>query len=172
MKILIIDDDKNLCHSLQQELEELNFAVKAIVKPNDLKTITESFDFAFIDLKFSNLSGLEIAKKIRQQNPLTKIIIMTGYGSIATAVEAMKNGAQDYLTKPIRINSILDIIKNKKVDIQSDIRGKTLSLDRVEREYIEYVLAQESGNISKAAKRLGIYRQSLQRKLKKYIPKD
>ena len=99
----------------------------------------------------------------------TRVVILTGYASIATAVQAVKQGAVDYLTKPVDIDELERALLMGGLDT-SNVPEEFQSLDRHQREYIEYVLARCGGNISEAARRLGIHRQSLQRKLRKFTP--
>ena len=109
---------------------------------------------------------------IKQQEPTTRIVVLTGYGSIATAVQATKLGARQYLTKPVDIDELeRALLADDDAEGQVPIPEEFQSLDRHEREYIEYVLAECGGNISQAARRLGLHRQSLQRKLRKYTPR-
>jgi two-component system response regulator RegA len=96
---------------------------------------------------------------------------LTGYGSIATAVQATKNGATNYLTKPIDMDELEHTLITGGPDEETPIPDEFQSLDRHEREYIEYVLNECGGNISQAARRLGLHRQSLQRKLRKFTPR-
>lgn len=171
--ILIIDDEMLFGESLAQELNELEqFNAHYISHPSELeKFAEESFHLILLDLRLQNASGLNYIEQIKQQYPASRLYIMTGYGTIATAVSAMKLGATDYLTKPITPQKILELEHSEEIEKNNRGQEETMSLDRVEREYIEHVLAQEKGNISKAAQRLGLHRQSLQRKLKKWVPK-
>ena len=110
-------------------------------------------------------------QEIKAQNPDAHIVVLTGYGSIATAVQATKLGAAHYLTKPVDIDEVERALRNEEyANEEVPIPTEFQSLYRHEREYIEFVLAECDGNISKAARRLGLHRQSLQRKLRKYTP--
>ena len=100
------------------------------------------------------------------------MVVLTGHGSIATAVQATKLGAVNYLTKPVDVETIERALRSDPDDDEAiPIPEQYQSLARHEREYIEFVLAECEGNISRAARRLGIHRQSLQRKLRKYTPR-
>jgi two-component system response regulator RegA len=128
-------------------------------------------------------SGLELVRALKQLEPAMRILVLTGYGSIATAVEAMKLGASSYLTKPADADEILRALGAEQPgdrgaaaaheaaedgDVEGD--AATPSLARAEWEHINRVLSDCGGNISEAARRLGIHRRSLQRKLQKYPP--
>jgi two-component system response regulator RegA len=125
----------------------------------------EKLDFALVDLRLRQDSGLDLVEQIRAKFPECRIVVLTGYGSIPTAVEAMKRGAVHYLTKPARIEEIERALWGNGQEV-GDAPVETLA--QHERDFIESVLLQSSGNISVAAKRLGIHRQSLQRKLRKF----
>ena len=125
-------------------------------------------------MRMDRETGIEAIKKIRAKNETCKIVVMTGYGSIATAVEATKLGAVQYLTKPISVGRVLKAFLGESNETEVKIEeeeGERTSLARHEQEYIEYVLVKCNGNITHAAQWLGIRRQSLQRKLKKYPPR-
>ncbi len=129
------------------------------------------FLYAIVDLRLRQDSGLDVIQEIKSRSPDTHIVVLTGYGSIATAVQATKLGAAHYLTKPVDIDEVerslhTEELANDEVPIPTEFQ----SLYRHEREYIEFVLAECGGNISQAARRLGLHRQSLQRKLRKYTP--
>ena len=119
-------------------------------------------------------SGLECLKRIKDLRPDVRVVLFTGYGTISSAVEAMKFGAANYLTKPVSIDqvvdSLLDVLEEDEDDDRLEMKAERASLARKESEYIEYVLAKCNGNITHAAEWLGIRRQSLQRKLKKFPP--
>jgi two-component system response regulator RegA len=132
----------------------------------------DSIDFAIVDLRLRGDDGLDAITIIKENNPHAKVVVLTGYGSIATAVQATKRGADNYLTKPVDIDKIEHAFGvGKDAGIETTIREESPSLARHEREYIEYVLAVCDGNISEAARRLGLHRQSLQRKLRKHTPR-
>jgi len=173
-KILLIDDDLLFGESLSLELRDAGYIVSYLAEPSKSFTeeFNEIFDIALIDLRLKNQSGLNLIEDLKEHSPNCHIIMMTGFGTIASAVNAIKLGASDYLTKPVTVTKIEDILNADKLNLEGEEGGSQtpLSLDRVEREYIEHILVQEKGNISKAAEKLGLHRQSLQRKLKKWVP--
>ena len=122
-----------------------------------------------VDLRLRQDSGLDVISTLKQRSPETIVVVLTGYGSIATAVKATKLGATSYLTKPVDVDQLERAFAGDDAE-EIAIPDEFQSLYRHEREYIEYVLAECDGNISQAARRLGLHRQSLQRKLRKYTP--
>jgi two-component system response regulator RegA len=133
-------------------------------------------DFAVIDLRLPSGSGLDVVRLLRRLSPRTVMVVLTGYGSIATALEAVALGAAHYLTKPATIDEILAGFARARpagedaaaAEAPASVVPEVLSLARVEWEHINRVLADCEGNVSEAARRLGMHRRSLQRKLSKH----
>lgn len=166
-KILILEDDTQLAHSLKRDFEDHAYEV---FLASTLQQIPKDFCFshAIIDLRLSGGDfGLDGLSLIKAKSPDAKVVVLSGYGSITTAVEAVKRGAIDYITKPASFTEIESALNG--VRITPDIEFKRRSLSEIEHEYIDFVLTKNEGNISRTAKDLGLHRQSLQRKLKKYI---
>ena len=124
-------------------------------------------EFAIIDLRIGYDSGLELVKKLISLDDNTHIVMLTGYSSIATAVEAMKLGAIHYLTKPANTDEIVNALYKKEGDSSIEINQNPLSVKRLEWEHLQKVLMQHEGNISAAARALNMHRRTLQRKLDK-----
>jgi two-component system response regulator RegA len=164
--VLILEDDVRLANSLKLDFEDHGYCVLTFNHVCDIpddKNITH----AVIDLRLSGGDfGLDAVVKIKTCSPQAKIIVLSGYGSITTAVEAVKRGALDYLTKPASFNEIEKALNGERTSKEIDFKRRSLS--EVEHEYIDFVLTKNEGNISQTAKDLGLHRQSLQRKLKKY----
>lgn len=162
-KILIVEDDHRLRKTLALEFQERNYLVS---QADCLKTIPDQiYEYALVDMRLHGESGLKVIQHLRNQSPKCKILAITGYGSIATAVEAIKLGAINYLTKPVDLEMIERALKG---ECQQEIKqADPISLYRKEYEYIDYMFIQNDGNIAKTAKALGLHRQSLQRKLKR-----
>lgn len=120
-----------------------------------------------LDLRLGEDSGLSILSELRANQSLAKILILTGFSSIATAVEAIKGGADDYLPKPASADEILKALDSKTIKVEQIIALDTPSLDRLEWEHIQRVLMANKGNISASARELGMHRRTLQRKLAK-----
>lgn len=174
---LIVDDDEvfrdRLCRALQARGWETNAAADGA---GALELADKcSPDLAIVDLRLPGMGGLEIVRGLRDLDETICIIVLTGYGSIATALTATKLGASHYLSKPADTDQILTAYQ-KIASGDTDWRAagsatSVPSLARVEWEHIQRVLADCEGNISQAAKLLGLHRRSLQRKLAKHPPR-
>jgi two-component system, response regulator RegA len=176
--VLIIDDDdvfrKTLCRAFRLrgwEAYDAGDASLALAAARELGP-----DLAVVDLRMPGESGLDVVRALRGLDATISIIMLTGYGSIATALEAVRCGADDYLSKPVDVDQIIAAYQARR---QPEPAGARLpvglsapSLGRVEWEHIQRVLTDCGGNISQAAKVLGLHRRSLQRKLSKYPPRD
>jgi len=169
--ILLVDDDEVLRERLAQAIRTRGYEVRTAGSAEEaLREVTrESPEMAVLDLKMPGMSGLDLLKELRQQDPSTRVLMLTGYGSIATAVQAVREGAVGYLPKPADADEILAALAGKDTTAPAK-PGETPSLARAEWEHIQRVLTDCGGNISEAARRLGIHRRSLQRKLHKYPP--
>ena len=170
--LLIVEDNDRFAETLVSEFRDRGYAVQ---RASDLSSIAaiKNFDiqYALVDLRLGADSGLDAIQAILGRSPKAKIVVLTGYGSIATAVKATKLGAVGYLMKPADIDEVERALNGEEMaDQEVPIPSEFQSLYRHDREYIEFVLAECSGNISQAARRLGLHRQSLQRKLRKYTP--
>lgn len=162
--LLIIEDDLRLARSIAREFEDHGYEVTMI---DSLKSVPEKpFQFAIVDMRLNGEFGLDAIEKLKGLSAECRIVVLSGYGSITTAVEAVKRGAQDYLTKPASFDQLEAALLGIRTAPEPEF--KTLSLSQVEHEYIDFVLTKNQGNISKTARALGLHRQSLQRKLKKY----
>jgi two-component system response regulator RegA len=124
-------------------------------------------EYAVIDLKMPGPSGLELVKKLKELDAHTRIVVLTGYASIATAVEAIKLGAIHYLAKPADADEIVAAFQRDSGNAAVAVEAKPLPLSRLEWEHIQKVLTESGGNISETARRLGMHRRTLQRKLAK-----
>ena len=173
--ILIVDDDNVLRTQLVRGFERRNYNVLSAGSYLEaLEVVQDSTpDKAILDLKMPGQSGLDTLKSLRQKFPTLEAVILTGYGSISTAVDAMRLGAVNYLPKPADIDDILAAFEKAEnpplESVQQDYEAPSLA--RAEWEHINRVLNDVGGNISEAARRLGMHRRSLQRKLQKYPPK-
>ncbi len=164
-RLLLLEDDRRFRKTLAEDFQERGYTV---TEAGSLKEVIGSeFEFAVIDLRLLGESGLTAISELKKQSPDIRIVILTGFASVATAVEAVKLGALNYLHKPASCELI-------EAALKEELRNDALcappiaSLNQREHEYIEFVLSQNEGNITKTAQQLGLHRQSLQRKLKKY----
>lgn len=171
--LLVVDDDEAFRESMDLEFSDRGYKVVTAADHTSALGLAAVHkpQYAVVDLRLRGERGLEILSDLVERLPGIRAVVLTGYGSIATAVEAMKLGAHHYLTKPVDPDAIEEAFHKDKGDPSVKAPEHPPSLARHEREYIEYVLASTGGNISEAARRLGLHRQSLQRKLRKYPPR-
>ncbi len=166
---LVVDDDDIFRNRLCRAFEARGWeAVSASDGTRALELAEQSSpDLAVVDLRLPGIGGLDIVHALRSVDETTCIIMLTGYGSIATAVSATRLGVNHYLSKPADADQILNAFRG--VTEKPDQSGVP-SLARVEWEHIQRILSDCDGNVSQAAKLLGLHRRSLQRKLAKYPP--
>lgn len=172
--LLLVDDDEVFRTRMARAFVERGYEVASAHDFDSALALAkaESPELAVLDLKMPGKSGLELVKALLEIDPQTKIVVLTGYGSIATAIDAVRLGATYYLQKPADADEILAAFARGQAPPldppESDYRAPSLA--RAEWEHINRVLSDCGGNISEAARRLGIHRRSLQRKLQKYPP--
>ena len=172
--ILLVDDEVFFRERLGRAFKKRGCTVFLAADYNEaMRTIEESRpEMAVVDLKMPGKSGLELIKDALALHPGMRIVVLTGYGSIATATEAVKSGALSYLPKPTDVDDIFNVLTQATSPDQPDKPDKIQapSLARMEWEHINRVLHDCRGNISAAAKVLGLHRRTLQRKLNKFPP--
>jgi len=173
--IILVDDEDHFRGRLARAFTNRGYAVFQAANVDEAleKIKANSPDWALVDLKMPGKSGLDLIREAKEFLPLLKIVVLTGYGSIATATEAVKLGAHYYLPKPADVDDILNAFE-KDADLPGapeKAEFKAPSLARAEWEHIQRVLNDCDGNITAAANKLGIHRRTLQRKLYKYAPK-
>ena len=174
--ILLVDDEDFFRERLVKAFSNRGYTVFSAANFDEaISEIMENKpEMAVVDLKMPGQSGLELIKASQKVHPEMRIVVLTGYGSIATATEAIRLGAMNYLPKPADVNDILNAFSNDD-DLDIKINQEELtrpSLARLEWEHINRVLTECDDNISAAAKKLGIHRRTLQRKLYKYPPNE
>jgi two-component system response regulator RegA len=169
--LLIADDDPTFCQVLARAMERRGYAVTiAHDVPSALAAArAHAPHYAVIDLKMPGPPGLELVTALHALNAGTRIVVLTGYASIATAVEAIKLGAMHYLAKPANTDEILAALQAQPAAATDTavIDFQPLSVARLEWEHIQKVLAENGGNISATARALNMHRRTLQRKLAK-----
>jgi len=171
--VLVVDDDEVFRNRLCRAFSERDWAADAVSNGDDaLKYARDrSPDLVLVDLRMPGMGGLDLVQELRAVDSSMKIVMLTGYGSIPTAVSAMKRGADSYLSKPIDVDQILTAYENlQSATVESENPENVPTLARVEWEHMQRVLADCGENISQAARLLGIHRRSLQRKLGKHPP--
>ncbi len=173
--ILVVDDNDSFRHLLARGLHRRGFTVYAADGYSQAMELLRVHcpDRAVVDLKMAGKNGLELIRDALDLCPDLRIVVLTGYGSIATAIEAIRLGACYYLAKPADISEILRAFeREQETRPPGDIDFSPLTLPRIEWEHIQRVLTDCQGNVSQAARKLGIHRRTLQRKLQKYAPPE
>lgn len=174
-RMLVVDDDQIFRNRLVRALQTRGYEVHAAENAEEGLVLARRHrpERAVIDMRMPGKGGLELLDGLMEADPDVQVVILTGYGSIASAVEATKRGARDYLTKPVDTEQILQAFEREPEEpVAAAVANAetTPSLARVEWEHIQRILSDCGGNISQAARRLGIHRRSLQRKLQKLPP--
>ncbi|HEX7342014.1 MAG TPA: response regulator transcription factor [Rhodanobacteraceae bacterium] len=173
-KLLIVDDDTTFAHVLSRALASRGFAAETANDPDSAIVTARKLRplFCVLDLKLGEHNGLNLINELKAIVPDMRVLLLTGYASIATAVEAIKRGAHDYLAKPVDADAVaralLDIDADSRDDSAVEPPDAPLPLRRLEWEHIQRVLTECDGNISETARRLGMHRRTLQRKLGKH----
>lgn len=175
--LMVVDDDATFRKRVLRAFEARGYEVCGAPDAEEALALAreETPELALVDLRMPGRSGLELVRELKQLDPSINVVVLTGYGSIATALEAVRLGATHYLTKPADVDEILAAFRRRDGEMP-DFTERELpqgddqvpSLARVEWEHIQRVLTDCGGNVSQAARLLGVHRRSLQRKLNKY----
>ena len=167
--LLIVDDDLDFSEALTRAMQRRGYQVICVHDEVAALKAADEFapEYALVDLRLGQASGLSLVERLAQDDPEMRIVVLTGYASIATAVEAIKLGALHYLTKPAEPDEIVVALEHDHGDANTTISAKPMSVRRLEWEHIQQVLLRHDGNISAAARTLNMHRRSLQRKLQK-----
>ncbi len=168
-RLLLVDDDVTFCAVLRRALERHGFSVVVAHAFDEALKSARAFrpTHAVVDLKLADASGLHLIRPLLSVDEHMKIVVLTGYGSISTAVKAIKEGAENYLAKPVGVDGILAAFDNQDGEPGDAFQPTPMSLGRLEWEHIQRVLDEHDGNISATARSLGMHRRTLQRKLQK-----
>jgi len=172
-QLIIVDDDLPFRERLTRSMQKKGFDVESFGKYSDsLIRLNETmFDYAIVDMRLEDGSGLELINKIKELSPNTKSLLLTGYGNIATAVAAIKSGAIDYLPKPSDVDQIYESLTNLTDSLPSP-PANPMTADRIKWEHIQRVFNQCNRNVSETARKLRMHRRTLQRILNKHAPKE
>jgi two-component system response regulator RegA len=167
--LLLADDDEVFSAVLADALEKRGFAVRVV---HDIRAGLQAAtdgppEYAVIDLNMPGDTGLRLVERIKMLDPRSSIVVLTGYASIATAVEAIKLGATHYLAKPADADEVVDALHRRDGDVSVPVAARPMSVERLEWEHIQKVLRECGGNVSAASRTLGMHRRTLQRKLAK-----
>lgn len=168
-RIMLIDDDATFTEVMARGLARRGFEVSRCEDPSTAVEACTRFqpDRILLDLNMPGTSGLILLPKLLAAAPGARLVILTGYSSIATAVEATRGGAHNYLCKPAGIDEVLGAFEDVPDTTSAEIPSDPISVDRLEWEHIQRVLTEHAGNISATARALGMHRRTLQRKLQK-----
>ncbi|MHB1676274.1 MAG: response regulator transcription factor [Sulfuriferula sp.] len=172
--LLLVDDDRIFCDVLARALKKRGYDVTLAhdVESALILVMNKPFEYALVDLKMPGPSGLTLVEKLGKLDQQIRTVVLTGYASIATAIEAIKLGAVHYLTKPADAHEILAALHCNESDGSLKINPSPLSVNRMEWEHIQKILSENNGNISATARALNMHRRTLQRKLGKYPVKQ
>lgn len=167
--LMIVDDDKTFCMVLNESFSKRGYEVQCAHNVSDAAVKAKEFnpEWVLLDLSMPKASGLELIPQLVEVDPQTKIVVLTGYASLNTAVEAIKLGAQHYLAKPVSTDEIISAFHKENGDPKTPVTKGQTKLTALERLHILNVLERNHNNISAAARELGLHRRTLQRKLDK-----
>ncbi|KZN38657.1 response regulator transcription factor [Pseudoalteromonas luteoviolacea] len=168
MKLLIIEDDIAFSHTLARRMSKMGFECVCVNLESEIIDKCKVFlpQYVLLDMKLEHSSGLHYIEGIREALPTCKLVLLTGFASIATAVEAIKLGADDYLTKPADTKLIAKKLLGEEIEVENSFES-TMSPERLEWEHIQQTLQANGGNVSETARQLNMHRRTLQRKLQK-----
>lgn len=168
-KLLLVDDDLDFCAVLKAALARRGFEVIPAHHVEEATAIaaTHHFSYATIDLKMPGASGLQLIHVLLGHNPTINMVVLTGYASINTAIEAIKLGASHYLAKPVNADDVVEAFHKQGGNAEAALPETPTPVHQVEWEHIQQILKETDFNISEAARKLGIHRRTLQRKLQK-----
>jgi two-component system response regulator RegA len=171
--MLLVDDDETFCEVMARAMRRRGFDVRMAHDAEKAMQLaeTDAPEYAVLDLKLPGDSGLLLLKKLLEIDANTRIVVLTGYASISTAVEAIKLGAVHYLAKPVDADEVVAAFNLTEGNAEVSPASSPLSVDRLEWEHIQRVLAEHDGNISATARALNMHRRTLQRKLAKHAPR-
>jgi len=172
--LLVVDDDARFREQLARAFEKRGFTVSRAASFEEAVRLAEvdAPELAVVDLRMPGQSGLELIRALKALDAETQIVVLTGYGSIATTVEAVRLGAVHYLQKPADADEILAAFQGAAGTPSVTQEVMPASLERVKWEHISRVLADCKDNVSEAARKLGLHRRSLQRMLQKFPPRE
>lgn len=165
--LLVVDDDTTLLQVLARAMRKRGYDVITANSISSVSKLLQQFtpNFAIIDLKLANESGLDVIPLVKEYSPDARLLVLTGYASIATAVAAVKLGATNYLCKPATAEEIEHALTQQETHELPKITTKPMPVEQLEWEHIQKVLLDNQGNISATARALGMHRRTLQRKL-------
>ena len=164
--LAVLDDDEVFADTLVRRLNKRGFVASAFYHIDSLLEEGREFQYLILDLNLGNYSVLSGLEQLRIRWPLARIVVLTGYASIASTVSAVKKGADDYLTKPLNFELLLKTLQGGTVE-EEKTEHSVISSAQLEWEHIQRVLMEHDGNVSATARALNMHRRTLQRKLQK-----
>ena len=172
--LLLVDDDEIYCEVLSDALRKRNYAVSSAHNLATALQLARDIEpeYAVVDLRIGAESGLQLVKQLAELDDNTRIVMLTGFASVTTAVESIKLGAVHYLTKPATADEVVAALHRDEGDASVEPSEQPLSVKRLEWEHLQKVLSEHKGNISAAARALNMHRRTLQRKLAKRPVKE
>lgn len=169
--LLLIDDDALFRDLMTRRLGREGFQVTACAGADEaLALVPVSMDVILLDLMLGERSGLDLIEALKTRFEPRELVVLTGYASIATTVEAMKRGATNYLAKPVDLTQLLKVLGGSGGADSTRTPARHVTPAELEWEHLQRVLLEHDGNISLTARALGMHRRTLQRKLKKHSP--
>jgi two-component system response regulator RegA len=168
--LLVVDDNETFCATMQRAFGQRGYEVRLAHAVHEAEDVLNSWspEFALLDLRLPGPGGLTLIPRIKAANPESRVVMLTGYASIATAVEAIKLGADHYLAKPVDAETVEAAFRRAGGDDIVSPSESLLSVHRLEWEHIQRALTEYQGNISATARALHMHRRTLQRKLNKH----
>lgn len=168
-RLLIVEDDEAFARTLKRSFERRGYTVQVAHGPEEMDAHLQAFrpGYAVVDLKLGSASGLACVQTLRASDAMMRIVVLTGFASIATAVEAIKLGASYYLAKPSNTDDIEAAFDRAEGNVETPVGDRQSSIKTVEWEHIHQTLVETDFNISETARRLGMHRRTLARKLEK-----
>lgn len=167
--LLLIDDDSLFLQTMGRSLQRKGLQISTAENADAALEVLQQqrFDLVLLDLNLNGESGLRLLQRILQLQPDARVIMLTAYASVATAVDAIKRGAENYLCKPVNASDIAALLTDDDSNSEETLSDNPLSVDRLEWEHLQRVLMEHAGNISATARALNMHRRTLQRKLQK-----
>ena len=171
--LLLVEDDEVFSMVLARSLERRGYRVRVARTLDDARAMIRKLppQRAVLDLNLMGENGLQLVRPLLDASPACRVVVLTGYASIATAVRAIKLGAREYLAKPVDPAAVVRALERDDEGVETDAPDVPLSVDQVEWEHIQRVLTEYDGNVTATARALNMHRRTLQRKLSKHAPR-
>ena len=171
--LLLVEDDEVFSMVLARSLERRGYRVRVARTLDDARAMIRKLppQRAVLDLNLMGENGLQLVRPLLDASPACRVVVLTGYASIATAVRAIKLGAREYLAKPVDPAAVVRALERDDEGVEADAPDVPLSVDQVEWEHIQRVLTEYDGNVTATARALNMHRRTLQRKLSKHAPR-